>query len=248
MRIYVNERRIKRMRRLGQVMFVVALLILIGSMAFFWVIPPDVQLENQVLFFWLSTLLLLVGLIAAVSAVRLTNDWVRIPRPEEALNEGLKGLGNNYALYHYYMPARHVLIAPQGVFCLEVRGQAGDFAVQGDRWRARAGILARLVRLFRQEQIGNPARDAHFHVQRLQTWINEVIPDSGIVVEPIVTFTNPGANFEAESPGVPVFYADSKREPDLRSYIVALGREADRPPLTREQRRLLDEAALAEGQ
>ncbi len=241
MRIFTNERRIKRMRRLGQVMFLVALAVLIGSMVLFWTLPP----QTQVQLFWLSTLLLLVGLVSAVSAVRLTNDWVRTPRPEDVLNEGLKGLGNNYALFHYYMPARHVLTAPQGIFCLEVRAQSGKFRVKGERWRARGGPLSWLVRFLRQEHIGDPTHSAQFNAARVQKWMNAIIPDSGVAVEPVVVFIHPGATFEAESPTVPVLYADSEREPNLRAYITALGRDKDRAPLTRDNRRALEEAAGA---
>lgn len=240
MRVFTNERKIKRNRRLATAAFVVALAVLIGSMVIFWTVPPEAQFD----LFWLSTAMLAVGMVAAVTAVRLTNDWVRRPRPEEALNESLKGLGNNYSLYHFWMPARHVLVSPQGILCLTVRVQPGRFAVRGDRWRTQANPVARLGRLFRQEQIGNPTLDAQRDAARVQVWLDRIIPDSGVEVEPVVVFISPAATFEAEDPTVPVLYADSEREPNLRGYVTALGRDRERARVTREHRRALEAAVL----
>lgn len=226
-------------------MFVVALAILIGSMIILWVLSPETQFE----LFWLSTALLVVGLISAVSAVRLTNQWVRTPRPEEVLDEGLKGLGNNYILFHYWLPAHHVLVAPQGVFCITVCAQNGAFGVRGDRWYTRVGLLARLLQFFRQEQIGNPTRDATRSAVRVEFWIDRVIPDADVTVEPVVVFTAPGATFEAEAPTIPVLYADSQREPNLRDYVTGLSKDEGRSPgTTREQRRAIEAAALGSGE
>jgi hypothetical protein len=242
MRVFVNQPRLRRNRILSQIMFFVALGVLIGSLILYWTQPIEQQLE----LFGVSMVLLPVGLLAAMFSVRLTNDWVRTPRPEEVLTEGLKGLGNNYTLYHYWLPARHVLVAPHGVFCLTVRFQAGHFRVKGESWRAVSGPLARFVRLLRQENIGNPSRDGRWDAERVQRWLGQVIPASGVVAEPVVVFVNSEATFEAEAPTVPVVYADSKRKPSLRKYVRQLAQDRTRPTLNKDQRRAVEEATVGE--
>ncbi len=238
MRTFINVDRLRRNRRLSQIFFFVALAVLVSSFVLYWFQPAEQQADM----FWFSLIILPLGLVAAITSVRMTNQWIREPRPEEIITEGLKGLGSNYALYHYYLPSNHVVVAPHGIFSITVRFQSGEFRVQGDRWRADVGILARVVRFFRQEHIGKPARDAQREAVRTQVWLDEIVPDTEVLVEPLVVFIHPGATFEAEDPTVPVLYADYKRDPNLRRYIHQCAQEEDRPVLTKAQRSAIEEA------
>ncbi len=75
-----------------------------------------------------QTAILPIAFITTIVSVRMTNLWVRQPRPEVVIREGLKGLSNKSVLYSYYhFPARHVLICPQGVFAMVTRFQDGRY-------------------------------------------------------------------------------------------------------------------------
>ncbi|MBN1286201.1 MAG: hypothetical protein JXB47_12455 [Anaerolineae bacterium] len=243
MRAFTNQDKLRRNRRLAQVTFVVALVVLGSSFAITFIMTPEQQLE----YYWLSFIILPVGLVAAIASVRLTNQWMRPPHPEEVLDEALKKLGNNYTLYHYYLPAHHVLVGARGVFTISTRFQTGSFTVKGGRWGAQGGCLARVVRFFRQEGVGAPTLDAQQDATRVQVWLDRVVPDSGVEVEPLVVFIAPGVEVEVEDPAVPVLYADSNREPNLFQYITEAVKDKERPGLTKEQRGAVETATLQTG-
>ena len=68
-----------------------------------------------------SSVLLVIGLGAAMIGIYFANRWVRKPRPEESLDKALKSLDDHYHIYHYpSLPCDHILLTPTGVIAFEV--------------------------------------------------------------------------------------------------------------------------------
>jgi hypothetical protein len=222
MRIETNTALVKRNKRLATVMFFISMAVLIGG--FFLITATQglaAQSNNDGNFLassLLSTLVLPASLICTIFSVRLTNLWLRQPRPEEAIKEGLKGISRRSTLYSYYhFPARHVLIAPQGVFAIVTRFQEGKFSVEGDKWKTAGGALTAVTRFFRQDHIANPTHDAERAAAYVQKMLDSKMP--GLHVQPLVIFVDPRAQVEAVNPAVPVLYADERKQPNLRDYL-----------------------------
>ncbi|HUN10154.1 MAG TPA: nuclease-related domain-containing protein [Aggregatilineales bacterium] len=222
MRIETNARLVSRNKRLATVMFFVSMAVLIGG--FFLITATQgvaAQAEDSGSFLassLLSTLVLPASLICTIFSVRLTNLWLRQPRPEEAIKEGLKGISKKSTLYNYYhFPARHVLISPQGVFAIVTRFQEGKFSVEGDKWKTAGGALTAVTRFFRQDHIANPTHDALRAAEHVQKLLDSKMP--GVHVQPLIIFVDPRAQIEAINPQVPVLYADERKEPNLRDYL-----------------------------
>jgi hypothetical protein len=215
MRVITNEHRIKRGRRAGTILFFVSLLVLTGGLLFTNLLVLDTSLM-----LFVPCIIMPVGLVTTLASVRLTNRWVRTPRPEVVLTEGLVGIDKRSTLLNYMPLADHVLITPYGVYTLTTRFQTGSFKVEGDVWtdyKAR-GPLGPLFLFLRQENIGKPFEEAEQTAAKVQAAIDAALPDSAIPVEPIVVFLNDRATLELYGPTIPVVYASSKK-PSLKGVL-----------------------------
>ncbi|NLX10233.1 MAG: hypothetical protein GXY36_11295 [Chloroflexi bacterium] len=211
MRVVTNEALISRNRRISHILFFVSLAGM--GIGFFYTWTDPVNSSS------ISCFILPILLLMTIASVRMANTWIREPRPNTALNEALKGLGHHYTLFHYLLPAQHVLVGPEGVFTITPVWQDRPYQVRGRRWYGDRGIMRRIVGYLRQDLVGNPFREAAFDAQQVQRMVNKLAPDAGIEVQPLVVFTSPRANFEAEDPEIPVLYADPKKKPSLRGYL-----------------------------
>ncbi len=235
MRIETNVRLAQRNRRIAHFLFFFSMAVLIGGF-----IIANTQLsqtpstaDNASLFLSLILpwLVLPIGFISTIISVRMTNLWIRKPRPEDAIREGLKGVSKRSVFYSYYhFPARHVLIAPQGVFAIVTRFQDASYQVNGDKWYTKAGPMNRLMGFFRRDAIGNPTEDANRAAAYVQSLMDKT--PYTVEVQPMIIFVDPRAKVEIENPTVPVLYADDRLKPNLRDYLRDLGIKQGEQPET----------------
>lgn len=242
MRVETNERLAHRNRQFAQYLFFATFGILILGLVFINQQATAVTDDNLLVVTLLQATVLPVAFITTIVSVRMTNLWVRQPRPEVAIREGLKGISNRSVLYSYYhFPARHVLIAPQGVFAMVTRFQEGNFTVEDDRWRTRKTALSRVMSLFRFDSIGNPTADAQRAAAHVETLLKPIVPD--IEVFPVVVFVDPKADVTVIKSKVPVVYPSGKRAPLLKDLLRDYGKEKHMP-LTPEQIEAFEAATL----
>lgn len=218
MRIETNVELVKRNRRTANLLFFFSMAVLIGGF-----LVANLQLTAKdstslLLSVILPWIVLPVGFISTLISVRMTNLWVRQPRPEKAIPAGLKGLSKRSVLYNYYhFPARHVLISPQGVFAIVTRYQDGVYQVDGDKWQSQSGIFAVVGRFFRRDSVGNPTEDARKAAAYVKSLLQTSFPN--IEVQPMVIFVDPRARLTINNPTIPVLYASEDKEPNLRDYM-----------------------------
>lgn len=227
MRVETNETLIKRNRQIATYLFLFSLGVLIAGFLFangtlFGI--EELEAISDTLYLVIMPIVLIVGMTATLFSVRMTNLWIRVPRPEAVIENGLKGIGKKSALYNYYhFPARHVLITPQGVFAIVTRFQEGSFRVEGAKWQTRRSFFGRLFRIFRFDQIGSPMQDAALAAQQVQKYLDAIGAD--IRVQPLIVFVDSRAKLEIVQPTVPVLYADNKLFPNLKDYLRELPKE-----------------------
>ncbi|NDJ76193.1 MAG: hypothetical protein GYB65_08030 [Chloroflexi bacterium] len=212
MRVVVNEAHIQRNRTISHVLFFVSLAGMVGGFIYTW--SSNNSSASQI-----SCMILPLLLFLTLTSVRMANAWIREPRPNDVLEDALKGLGQKYSIFHYLFPAPHVLIGPEGVFTLTVFWHEKSYRVAGKRWYAEAAMMQRLLGFMRQDLLGNPYQEAVFHAKQMQRLVEKVAPGSDIEVQPLIVFTSPNVRLEIEDPIIPVLYADSKRKPSLRGYL-----------------------------
>jgi hypothetical protein len=242
MRTVINDKLVQRNRRIAQYLFFLSFGVLIGAFIITNQQAFDPQNADPTLAVVLPSLILPVGLVMTLLSVRMTNLWVREPRPERVLKESMKGLSNRSVLYHYYhFPARHVLICPQGVYVITTRFQEGVFKVNGDKWSQVGGGLSTLLRVFRRDGIGNPTADARRAAEHVRQTLQPIAPN--VEVRPLIVFTDKRARVSIENPTIPVLYADDDLEPNLKDFLREVPKEK-RVSLTPQQIEAFEEATV----
>ncbi len=199
MRVYVNEKKVSFRRRVANIASVVGLGVLIGGMAITLQVRPD----NPRYGLWVSVALgaLLVGFVAAQIGNYNLRHFARHPRPDEQVDKALKGLDDKYAIYHWLLPADHVLLGPGGLFVIVVRDTKDPVIAHGTKWR-QPFKFTRVLGLFGQEGLGDPVGEALDQTERLRRWLQKTDPDFVVDITPLVFFTN-AIPLTREQPDVP---------------------------------------------
>jgi hypothetical protein len=194
MKIITNEPLIKRNGRYGQIATVTGLLVLVGGMIVSFALPAYASLA------WVA---LLVGFALSQIGLYFGNRWGRHPRPDELIDQGLKGLNDQYAIYHYMTPAAHLLVGPSGMWVIMPYYQSGKIVYEKGRLKQRGGsVMQKYLRLFAQEGLGRPEIEANAEIQSLSKYLKKQMPDKELP-EPFaaLVFTSEKADLDvAESP------------------------------------------------
>jgi hypothetical protein len=224
METIINSKLVERNRRIASWLFLGTFVVLAGSFIYFNY-AIFTQTADSDLLLLLQALALPVIFIMTILSIRMTNLWNREPHPEKALAEGLKSVSKKSVMFHYYhIPARHVLIAPQGVFAIVTRWHDGKIMVEGDDWKTNKSAISRFFSALRMDGVGNPSADAQDAAKHVQKLLKDIAPN--VEVKPIVVFVSPKVELEIKDPNIPVLYADESKEPSLNDYMRELNRLA----------------------
>lgn len=244
MRVETNVRVIKRNRQIAQSTFFLSMAIWLAGLGI--TLLPLFTERDPTEIGWIEivpTIILPIGLGIALFAVHMTNLWIREPRPEQAIRDGLKGISKQSVLYHYHHnPAKHVLIAPQGIFVMIIRFQSGKITVDGERWQLQRSFIARLAGVFRLEGLGSPNDEAERAVSYLQRILEPIAPD--VEIQALIVLTDPRAEAAINESPIPVLYADEKQKPNLKNFMRKHPNKSADLPLTPEQLQAFEEATL----
>lgn len=218
MRIITNEKLIRRNSRLGQYASLGGLAILAGG---FFI---SLRFPQYTLIAWLA---LLLGFILSQVGLYYANRWGRSPRPDQHLDEALKGLDDRNVLYHYTSPTHHLLVGPLGVWLLLPYHQAGTIVYEKNHWKQKGGsLLQKYLRLFAQEGMGRPDLEATAEIEALQKYLKKRMPDTDLPpINTIMVFTSEKAVIETEDTPIPAVYAKK-----LKDWIRKMGKEKSLAP------------------
>lgn len=230
MKVFRNDALIQRNKTISKYASIVGFAVLVGGLILGF-IDPERYLIVQVLALPIGWLLSQVGLYMA-------HRYLRSPRPDEVLDEALGKVARNGRMYHYLLPVPHVLLMPAGPIVFIAKFQSGDISVEDDKWRQRGvGILRKL---FSQESLGNPTKEAENAVAALASFINKRAPSvEEVPIGAIIVFTSKhGGELELESSRIPAMHFTK-----LRGYFK---QKAPRDPLPEEAYAALRQAFDAE--
>ena len=196
MRVSTNDKLIRRRRRFGTYASLGGLAVLaLGMVA---------SLRMQ--YAWISLVALIVGFLLAQYGNYNLRRWGRSPRPDQVLEEALKGFDDRYHLYSWALPAPFVLLSPQGVYGFVTRDQTGQITSTGSQWRSKFSA-GRVLLMFAQEGLGNPTSEALENIGRLDSWIKQQSPELAVSLQPVIVFINERAQLNITDPTVPVLDA-----------------------------------------
>lgn len=192
----VNEPRVARGQRVGKIATFAGLGFLGAGL-----IVSLLMAESPLL--WLSFVFLLLGLLVSSVGTMNMNRWVREPRADQALAQGLKGFDDRYLLYNYYLPAPHVLLSPLGLYVLTAMGQDGVIRYEDDKFR-RDFSVGRLLRFMAEEGMGKPFAEADAQVAAMRKFLDEHGIGEEVEIQNVVVFYNPRAELSISAPPRPV--------------------------------------------
>jgi len=202
MKIIIDRPALARRARLSHIASLGGLLVLLGSVAIsLW--QPSWTL--------VSGLLLFLGGVSAMVGIYFANRWVKKPRPEEVLDQALKGLDDRHRMYHYSLPCDHLLLTPGGIIVIETVGLEGEFTYREGRWRQKM-TPGRAMRFFVEERLGDPIDRAQSYARLIKAHLVEEVPEASTMeARGMVAFTNPNVEVHVEKAPIPVCRADKVR-------------------------------------
>ncbi|HLO17414.1 MAG TPA: hypothetical protein VK206_21455 [Anaerolineales bacterium] len=196
MKIIKNEKLIKRNGAIGNYTSLAALVVLgLGMYLSF--------AKRELVAYYLVALL--VGFILTQIGMYMGNKFGRSPRPDERLDAGLKGLQNEFVMYHYTTPASHLLIGPAGVWVVMPYHQRGQIAFRKNRWRmSGGGFLQSYMRIFGQEGLGRPDIETDSEIKALKKYLSQHMDESEIPeINALMVFTNDTVELDADDAPIP---------------------------------------------
>lgn len=180
--VYRDEERIEKLKKRGARVSLVGFLFLAGG---FVLLFMQEQLQNVILY---QTLALIFGFVLTQYGLYLQHRYSRSPRPDEVLDEAVKSVARDGVLYHYLLPAPHVLLTPAGPIVFNLKYQTGIIRADGDNW-SQKGLGFR--RFFGQEGLGNPTTEAEKMVTALAGYISREAPEvDEVSIGAMIVFTS----------------------------------------------------------
>jgi len=197
MKIIKNEKLIKRNGKIGSWLSLAALMVL-GLGMYLSFTRTDL--------FSYSLVALVVGFTLTQTGMYLGNKFGRSPRPDEKLDAGLKGLQNEFVIYHYMAPPSHLLVGPGGVWVLMPYHQRGQVTYKKNRWRmSGGGFVQGYMRLFGQESLGRPDVEVESEIRSLKKHLLKHMEESEIPeINALLVFTDDNIEIDAEVERAPI--------------------------------------------
>jgi len=216
MKIISNDKLIKRYGTLGKYLNIAALVVLFGGMALTY-FRADL--------FYVALIALFAGFILSQVSVFFINRWGRVPRPDQQITSSLKGLTNDYTLYHYNTPVSHLLVGPSGVWAILPYYQRGRITYENKKLKQKGGgIGLAYLKIFAQEGIGRPDLDAKSDVEKITSFLSKKLASEIPLVSAAIVFTDKRADVQADSAPIPTLTADK-----LKDYIRRQAKENPYP-------------------
>jgi hypothetical protein len=193
-----NEKLIKRNTLIGRYSGILSIAILAGGMYL------SFRYQEQIYY---SLAALVIGFTLSQVGILYSNRFGRSPRPDQQLDQALKGLDDQYTLYHYRTPVSHLLVGPAGVWILLPYSQKGKIIYEEEkgRWKRLGGNF--YLRFFAQDTIGKPTQDIKDAQKSLHKSLTKIPNIDLPVIKTALVFTNENVTVEADNAPSPTVHA-----------------------------------------
>ena len=230
MRIIANESKIERRAKIGEIAPFAGLIVLVLATVLIFARPE---------WMWGTLALVWVGLLISLTGGYLGDRYVGAQAHHKRVPESLKGFDDDFVLLMYSASVPFVFVEPGGINVVTVKSQAGEVRYEDERWRHNQK-LGWLRRFAGQESLGRPDKLARAEVEVLEGTLNDHLADfddvavQDIPIRPVVVFTHPDVQLQAEEAPVPAL-----RAAEFKRW---LRRHPLTPPLSDKVHRALAEA------
>jgi hypothetical protein len=212
-----NPKLLRRNQQLGNDGQIGGMLILVGGFAASYFLPNRLELPY---------IALIAGFILVNIGASFNNRWGRIPPPDQAVDDLLKGLDDHYTLVHFRLGADHALFTPNGILAILAKYERGLITYDGKKWR-QTGVSS-LLKFFGTEALGNPVLDAEAEAAALTKKLRKILQTDDVPpVQPVVAFVYEKTRVECDTAPLPVLHGSK-----LKEYVRRMPKQ---PALTPEQ-------------
>lgn len=217
MKVVVNLKLVRKYKVFTRLsLFGVIATLLIGLVFAFFNVFPKVLVN-----FIIAT----IAIVTCYTLLRinnwLTSRWGATPRLDEKISDSLKGLGDEYTIFHYVTDVPHVLIGPNGIFLLEVFEQPGKIIYNQEKktWKyvKRGNFISKV---FTSEKFPDPVKEIVFvekdwtnFLQRLSK--SDYFKADSDFPEPKTVIVFPDPTAELEVTGSPIILTKMNRLKEL---------------------------------
>ncbi|MGD2076928.1 MAG: nuclease-related domain-containing protein [Chloroflexota bacterium] len=178
--VYRDDERIENLKKRGQRVSIVGFLFLLGGFVLVFI-----TVQYLILF---QLIALVGGFILTQYGLYLQHRYARSPRPDEVIDDAIKSVARDGVMYHYILPAPHVLLTPSGPIVFNLKYQIGVIQADGDKW-SQKGLGFR--RFFGQEGLGNPTNEVEKMIKGLAGFISRNAPDvEEVPIGAMIVFTS----------------------------------------------------------
>jgi hypothetical protein len=224
-----NPGLIRRNKAIGNFSQIGGMIILVGGFAGSYFFPDRLDLPY---------IALILGFILVNIGASFNNRWNRVPPPDQAVDNLLKGLDDHYTLVHFRLGVDHALFTPNGIVTLLAKYERGVITYDGKKWR-QTGVSA-LLKFFGTESLGNPALDAQAEAESLGKNLRKLLKaDEAPPIQPVVVFVNEKTRVDCDGAPLPVLHASK-----LKEFIRRLPKK---PALSPDQMRQVIESVGGKG-
>jgi len=168
MKIIRNQTKIKRNKTTSQMVLYLSMAILLAG--FLWSIndPDSVQIT-------LSYVLIAIAYVLVQVSLYMANKWGRSPRPDEIVENSLKGLNDQFTLYNYTTPIPHLLVGPAGIWILKPYYHSGEITYNPDKKRyEQLGGPNIISKWFAQESLPNILEESNLQRKKLENYFQSL--------------------------------------------------------------------------
>lgn len=238
MKVYRNLEAITSKERLGRHLSLTGIAILFTGMFASFVpniYPPDQPaphaLGQLMQAYWpmVSLIALPAGFACASFGSYFIQRFARrrwpnnkyIARPDEVVEQSLKGFDDKYSLYVYNLPANYVLVGPCGVLSLVPRSENGTIRVRGDQF-SEPMSFTRILTIFAREGVRSLKHELKEQREKMEELLTDAEATDGtdeviqtfndVPVESAAVFLNGDVDLTLENPTVSALRANQVKE------------------------------------
>jgi len=212
MKIISNTRLIQRNKKISQIILYLSLALLGIGMIWSLSNPETSQLS------YVYGIIIPAYILVQIS-IYFANRWGRSPRPDEIIEQSLKGLDNQFYLYHYSTGIPHLLIGPMGIWIIQPYHQSGDITYNPDKRRyEQKGGANLLSKLFAQEGLTNIENDSKRLIRDFNKYLKT--QNINIKIQPVVVNVFYSKKAEVHAHNAPYLAMHiNKLKDTVRSYM-----------------------------
>ena len=154
MKISNNYPLIKKYKKISQLVLYTSLVLLVIGLIWSFTGADITQ-------YTMAYVILIPAYLLVQISIYLANKWGRSPRPDEIIEQSLKGLNDQYTLYNYNTGVPHLLVGPAGIWIIKPYYQFGTISFNSNKNRyEQVGGANFIAKLFGQEGLTDILRES----------------------------------------------------------------------------------------